>query len=239
MNPEWNPRMGVDTASEQCTAVRESFSGYLDGAVTGHEMRRIAAHLEACAECHKEFALWRSMQRALVQLRTTKVPGNMALKLRVAISQQKARQNRRWADVFAVRWENAFRPMLIQVSAGFAGTLVLIGGVLMLVGLFAAPVPVMAHDIPLGAMTAPHYLYSVANERPIVTGRDTTIVIEADINAAGQVYDYKVVSEPQSLEVQKQIAEQLMLGVFEPARVFGAPVAGRVIMTFAGISVRG
>jgi hypothetical protein len=102
----------------------------------------------------------------------------------------------------------------------------------------AAPEAVMAHDVPLGAMTAPHYLYSAANQRPIVTDRDTTIVVEAAINAEGQVYDYKFVSAPESPEVQKQVAEQLMLSVFEPARVFGAPVRGRVIVTFAGISVR-
>ena len=62
--------------------------------------------------------------------------------------------------------------------------------------------------------------------------------VEAAINAEGQVYDYKFVSAPESPEVQKQVAEQLMLSVFEPARVFGAPVRGRVIVTFAGISVR-
>ncbi len=238
MNLDLDLATGFEAEPESCLEVRESFSGYLDGAITGHEMRRVADHLEDCANCHKEFALWRSMQQALVALRATKVPGDMGLKLRVAISQQKARQNRRWADVFAVRWENAVRPMLIQISAGFAGTLVLVGSILMLVGLVAVPDSVMAHDVPLGAMTAPHYLYSVANERPIVTDHDTTIVVEAAVNSAGRVYDYKVVSGPLGADVEKQIAEQLMLGVFEPARVFGTPVRGRVVMTFAGISVR-
>jgi anti-sigma factor RsiW len=222
-----------------CQTTRASFSGYLDGAVSGNEMREIASHLDACPRCHAEFSSWRSMQQTLASLRTAKVPEDLGLKLRVAISREKARHDRRWADVLSVRWENAIRPMLIQVSAGFAGTVVLVGSILFLFGLFGAPEPVMANDIPLGAMTSPHYLYSAANERPIVTDQDTTVVVEAAVNSLGQVYDYKIVSGPQSSEVQKQVAEQLMLSVYEPARVFGTPVRGRVVVTFAGISVRG
>lgn len=224
---------------EYCESVRIFFSDYLDGAVSGHEMYDINAHLEACKGCKEEFASWREMQQTLGTLRAPKVPADMGLKLRVAISQVKAKQNSRWTDRFAVRWDNAFRPLLIQASAGFAGTIVLIGSIMLLLGMVAAPEAVMAHDVPLGAMTAPHYLYSVANERPILTDRDTTIVVEAAINGAGQVYNYKIVSAAETPEVQKQVAEQLMLSVYEPARVFGSPVRGRVIVTFAGISVRG
>jgi hypothetical protein len=225
--------------AEGCEGVRASFSDYLDGAVTGHAMYAINAHLEACPPCKEEFSSWRQMQQALSSLRAPRVPEDLSLKLRVAVSQMKARQQNRWIDRFAVCWENAIRPVLIQASAGVAGTIVLVGTMVLLLGMVAAPEAVMAHDVPLGDMTSPHYLYSAASERPIVTDRDTTIVIDAFVNARGQVYDYKIVSGPESTEVQHQVAEQLMLSVFEPARVFGAPVRGRVIITFAGISVRG
>jgi len=224
---------------EYCETVRASFSDYLDGAVSGREMYDINAHLEACAGCKDEFRSWREMQAALASLRTPKVPADMGLKLRVAISQLKAQQESRWTDRFALQWDNLFRPLLIQASAGFAGTIVLVGGIMLLLGMVAAPEAVLAHDVPLGAMTSPHYLYSAANERPIVTDRDTTIVVEAAVNAMGEVYDYKIVSGPENADVQKQVAEQLMLSVFEPARVFGSPARGRAIVTFAGISVRG
>ena len=45
-----------------CTSVRAGFSAYLDGSVSGVEMAAIAEHLEGCAECAQEFALWRSVQ---------------------------------------------------------------------------------------------------------------------------------------------------------------------------------
>ena len=226
-------------ASSDCVATRAAFSDYLDGAVSGHEMHAIATHFESCSDCTSEFATWRAMQMALSSLRTEKAPADLGLKLRVAISQQKAQRDVRWIDKFAVRWENAFRPMLIQVSAGLAGAVVLIGTIAYLLGVVAAPQPVLANDVPLEAITAPHYLYSAANPRPILTDRDTTIVVEAAVNDLGQVYDYRIVSEPESPEVQKQVAEQLMLSVFRPASVFGAPARGHIVLTFAGISVRG
>jgi hypothetical protein len=39
--------------------------------------------------------------------------------------------------------------------------------------------------------------------------------------------------------VQSQIVDQLVMSVFQPASVFGAPVRGRVVLTFSGVQVRG
>ena len=110
---------------------------------------------------------------------------------------------------------------------------------MLLLGMVAAPEPVMANDEPLGAMTVPHYLYSAAMPRAIVTNTDTAIIVEASVNDQGRVYDYKIVSGPEDSTVQAQVVDQLLLSVFEPARVFGAPVRGRVVLTFSGISVHG
>ena len=69
----------------------------------------------------------------------------------------------------SLKWENTVRPLLVQVSAGFAGSVVLVGGIMLLLGMVAAPEPVMANDEPLGAMTVPHYLYSAVNPHAITT----------------------------------------------------------------------
>ncbi len=161
------------------------------------------------------------------------------LKLRLAISHEHSKRKSNWLDTVSLKWENAVRPMLLQVSAGFAGAVVLVGGIALLLGMFAAPEPVMANDEPLGAMTAPHYLYSSVNPSAIVTDRDSVIVVEAYVDSQGKVYDYNLVSGPESAAVQNQIVNQLLTSVFEPASVFGAPVRGRVVLTFSGISVRG
>lgn len=222
-----------------CQSTRALFSGYLDGAVSGRQMQAVAAHLEGCAGCREEFESWRSVQSALTAVGPLKAPADLGLKLRVAISQESAKRRSRWQDRFSVRWENLVRPALLQVSAGLAGTIVLVGGLAMLVGAVAAPQAVMANDEPLGAMTAPRYSYSLVPALPIVTGQDTTLVVQAKINADGLVYDYTVLSGPQDAETMAQVRHQLVLQVYTPARVFNSPVSGEVLVTFAGVQVHG
>jgi hypothetical protein len=110
---------------------------------------------------------------------------------------------------------------------------------MLLLGMVAAPEPVMANDEPLGAITVPHYLYSAVSPHAIETSHDVPIVVEAYVNEEGRVYDYNIVSGPTDAAVQNQVVDQLVMSVFQPASVFGSPVRGRVVLTFAGVSVRG
>ena len=237
--------------SPQCSKAQNSFSAYLDGAVSGKQMRLIADHLDVCEGCREEFDGLRAMQRSLAMLGPAKAPADLAMRLRLAISHEAAEKRSSWRDRLELKWENTIRPFVVQVSAGAACSVALVGSIMIGLGLFAAPQPVMANDEPLGAMTAPHYLYSAVMPRPIVTNHDSAIIVEAlvndrgqvsfveaMVNDRGQVYDYKIVSGPEDAAVQSQVVDQLMLSVFEPAKVFGAPVRGRVVMTFSGISVQ-
>ncbi len=221
-----------------CNDIRSSFSSYLDGAVDGVQMRSIAEHLEQCSECRKEFESLRAMQSALATLGPARAPVNLGTRLRVAVSHEIAARNRNWRDTLSVKWENTILPWAVQISAGFACSVALVGTIMVGLGVFAAPPTVMANDEPLGAMTSPHYLYSAVMPRPIVTHRDSAIIVEALVNDQGRVYDYNIVSGPTDDAVRSQVLDQLLLSVFEPARVFGSPVRGRVVMTFSGISVQ-
>lgn len=224
---------------EPCTFVQNSFEAYLDGTLNGVEMRLFAAHLDACAGCTAEFATARNLQQLLGGVGPVKMPDNLGLKLRLAISHENARRKGYWLDVVTARWDNSVRPMVLRYSAGLASAVLLMGSITLLVGVVAAPQAVLANDEPLGALTAPHYLYSAASSQPVITPEDTTIVIQADIDAKGEVYDYKILSAPQDPSVEAQVRNELMLQHFEPARAFGEPIRGRVLITFAGASVRG
>lgn len=236
-----------------CDQIQSSFSAYLDGAVSGHEMQEIARHIEgytdaysgmhtlACQMCAREFAAWRQTQEALTRVGTAKPPADLNLKLRLAISRELARRNTSLLDRLSLRWDNAIRPVLMQVSAGVAATTVLVGGIMVLLGAVApaGSNPVLADDEPLSAITAPHYLYSTVTPGAIVTPQNTPIIVEAAVDSSGRVYDYSIVSGPQEDSVRAQVAAQLLGQVFQPASVFGLPVRGRVVITFSGISVRG
>ena len=220
-----------------CPQIQEMFSAYLDGAVSGREMQAVSNHLQECENCKSEFEAWRGVQQMLSSVGQLKAPDDLGLRLRLAISRESSRRQGHWWDAITTRWENILRPALLQASAGFAGSLVLVGSLAMLIGVVAAPESVMANDEPLGALTQPHYLYSAAHLEPVVTPEDSTIVIEADVNASGQVYDYHVVSGPTDSSTMSQVRDQLMVQVYEPAKAFGEPVRGRVLITFSGMSV--
>ena len=139
--------------SPQCSKVQSSFSAYLDGAVSGKQMQSIANHLEGCMGCREEFDALRAMQRSLVMLGSAKAPSDLAMRLRLAISHEAAAKKSTWRDTLALKWENTIRPLALQVSAGTACSVLLVGSIMVALGLFAAPQPVMANDEPLGAMT--------------------------------------------------------------------------------------
>jgi len=231
-----------------CTEVQACFSSYLDGAVSGHEMLEISRHIDGfegavgyvsgCEGCARELAAWRLTQNAVVALRPAKAPSDLALKLRLAISHEHARRESRLLDRLSLAWDNAVRPRLVQVSAGLAGS-VMLGSMVMLLGVVAEPQPVLANDEPLGAITAPHYLYSTFSPGATLTTPDAAIVVEASVDAAGRVYDFMIVSGPKDQAVRTKVAHQLLSSVFEPASAFGVPTRGRVVITFAGISVHG
>jgi anti-sigma factor RsiW len=221
-----------------CKAIRASFSEYLDGAVSGLRMQEIARHVERCRKCEHELMAWRVTQDALGAAGPVQAPADLALRLRVAISHEHARRNSRLWDRISLAWENAVRPILLQATGGLVGSVVLIGSIALLSAV-AAPTQVLANDEPLGALTAPHFLYSTASPVAILTENDTAVIVEASVDTHGRVYDYTIVAGPRNQGVRTQVANQLLGSVFQPASAFGVPVRGHVVLTFAGISVHG
>src|SRR5262249_34618731 len=224
----------------KCSSVGAQFSEYLDGALTGVAMQSVAAHLESCRKCSKEFERWRSAQRMLADLGPAKAPADLALRLRVAISQEKTNSPKQNLARWQVRWQNTVAPFLLQASAGFASAILLIGTVALLVGAVAAPESASAGDEPLGNASSPHFLYSnLAATTSSIGDRDNPVVVEAYVNGSGRVYDYAIVSGPNDAHTRSQIENQLLFSVFEPARFFGQPVRGLVVLSFSGVSVQG
>jgi anti-sigma factor RsiW len=223
----------------QCIKVREQFSEYLDGAVSGAAMHDIAAHLDVCSSCSEEFAQWRNTQSLVSSIGPAKVPSNLGLRLRVALSQQAANTAGERFARGRIRWQNTFRPLVWQITAGFASTVALMGAVGLLIGMFASPEPLLARDEPLGMATSPRFLYSSVEPAGGVLARDNPIVVQAFVNGEGRVYDYRIISGAADTKTRSQLADTLLFSVFSPAQAFGQPVRGTVLLSFAGVSVRG
>lgn len=224
---------------KKCGHVRDQFSAYLDGAVSGAAMHEIAAHLEICTGCAAEFAEWRDTQSLVSSIGPAKAPANLGLRLRVALSQEAANTAQEKLARGRVRWQNTFRPLVWQVTAGFASTVALLGAAGLLMGMFAYPGPALADDEPLGNASSPRFLYSVLEPAGEVADNNNPVVVQAFVNGEGRVYDYKILSGNADSKTRSQLEDTLSFSVFAPAQVFGQPVRGTVLLSFSGVSVPG
>ena len=224
-----------------CTAVQAGFTEYLDGRLNGHEMRRIAAHLRECYTCAREWESLRKVQSSLSELGPVPEPEDLLLRIRVAVSHERALARRSRREALALAWKNTVGPFLLQASAGFASAVLLLGTVVVLVGVFTQPDSAQAvKDEPLGMATSPHFLYlSSGAESQDISAVSAPVVVEAYINGQGEVYDYRIVSGPTDSATRSQVENLLLFSKFEPARFFGQPVRGLAVLSFSGVSVRG
>ena len=225
-----------------CSTMRVKFSEYLDGRMTGREMQRIAAHLERCPECAGEWRALRRNQAALASLGPVPEPDDLVLRVRVAVSRERARQSKSVFAGWELAWRNTVGPFLLQAAAGFASAVLLLGTVTVLVGMFTQPESAQAtKDVPLGDATAPRLLPPVdsAASADDISASTGPVVVEAYINSQGAVYDYRIVSGPTDATTRSHVENMLVQSRFEPARFFGQPVRGLAVLSFSGVSVRG
>jgi anti-sigma factor RsiW len=223
----------------KCADLREQFSDYLDGAVTGAAMQEIAAHLEVCSGCAAEFAQWRIAQSLISSIGPAKAPADLGLRLRVALSQESANTTQEKFARSRVRWQNTFAPLFWRVTAGFASTVALLGGVAVLIGMFSYPEPAQARDEPIGKVSSPRFLYTSLEPAGGVGDLEHPVVVQAFVNGEGRVYDYVIVSGNADAKTRSQLEDMLLFSVFAPAQVFDQPVRGTVVLSFAGVSVPG
>jgi predicted anti-sigma-YlaC factor YlaD len=222
-----------------CSHIQHQFSRYLDGDVPGTRMLEISRHLDSCADCATEFAAWQKSQALVSNLGPTKVPEDLALRLRVAISQESRNSTRERLGRFQSRWENTFQPFLLRAAAGFASAIFLVGTAAMLVGRFTSPEPVEAQDVPLQVSTAPRLLYSSFQPIDAIGAHNNPVVLQVFVDGHGRVYDYKVLSGQIDAKTRYSIENLLIFSVFTPAQSFDQPVRGTTLMSFSGISVKG
>src|ERR1700761_3911534 len=221
----------------ECLAAQSAFSSYLDGALSGVEMGRVADHLAGCAPCATEFDAWRAMQTALGDLGPAKPPARLQQRLRAALDIE--RDHGTHLPLFervALIWRTAVAPLAVQTAGGMLAAMLLLASVFRL---FGPGIEVQANDDGLAHLIGPRYLYSQVPPTAVETGRDVPVLIDAKVDTRGRVYDYTILDGPANPAVRRQVEQNLLTSVFTPATVFGVPVQGHVMLTYTGVSVRG
>jgi len=226
-------------ASVTCRQAQRQFSPYLDGVVTGAEMLALQDHLTECVPCQERYQQLRRTQQLLMSVARPKAPEDLALRLRVAISHERAQAARGPFAGWLVRLENALRAHMVPATAGFLSALIIFGIAMVY---FVAPSSLQAdNDVPLIMVNTAPQLQPSAFGMTLDTINADSLVVEAYVDANGRVQDYRILSDDteQAKEVLPQVKRMLIFTTFRPALSMGRPTASRAVLSFSKISVKG
>lgn len=214
---------------ESCSEIRTQFSDYIDGVCPKETIHSVRYHLAHCAPCAADLERYEALHMQLHRLSRQHVTPQLALRLRVQMSQE---LHRNFFQRLKVRLENVLRPVLIPSVAGVFGALICIG-----LSLGAGtPRPSNIPDVPLDLVTPPRV--QVLAPMNFDTGGQP-LVLETYVNAQGRVTSYKILSGPQSPGLMQRLDRMMYYSLFAPATTFGQPTSGRLVLSFRRITVRG
>jgi Putative zinc-finger len=230
-----------------CREAQRHLPGYLDGAIRARDRVLLREHLNTCHDCQQQLAGYRLLATHLANVKPVDAPAGLAAQIRAQASEVSspwAFVNRLWARALLVS-QNILEPLAVPAT----------GGVLTAVAVFMLVVQSMLVGMPLGRVEAddlPLNLVQPAELESLppfpVPGISRTegqpdsgpLLIEATLNAKGEVLFYKILSGPNDVAVQRQLDQVLLFSKFRPQLGFGRPMGGgRVLLSFSEVRVRG
>jgi hypothetical protein len=214
---------------ETCVEIRNHFSDYLDDLCAPEARKSIRYHLSFCEVCQERLEQWQSVREELHALPRRQVPPELALRLRVQMSQ---RLHKNLLPPLWVRLENALKPLLIPATGGVITAVICF---CLIMGSQVVPIT----DIPdvTVQLVTPARVQALA-PMDFNTG-DNSLVLVTQINAEGRVKGYRVLSGEHSPELMHRLDRMIYFSVFQPATMFGKPTDGEVVLSLRRITVRG
>lgn len=230
-----------------CREAQRLLPGYLDGGIRSRERATLRAHLDSCAGCREQLSRYSLLVAHLANVAPVEPPPELVTQIRVRVSQARspwAAVNRIWSRALLIS-QNILEPLAVPAT----------GGVLTAVAVFLLVVQSMLVGMPLGRVQAddlPLNLVQPAQLESLppfpVPGSGvsdgnidvTPLLIEATLNARGEVVIYRILSGPNDAAAQRQIDQVLLFSRFRPQLGFGRPMeGGRVLLSFSEVRVRG
>jgi len=229
-----------------CRQSERHLPGYLDGGISPRHHAMVREHLATCQDCQAQLERYRRLSVCLANVHAAVPPADLALRIRIRASQHvtpAARLRKAWSTA-SLTFENFLKPLAVPATGGILTALV----VFVLVAhniLVGVPVGIVPNDLPLN-LVQPARLESLAPfPLPGSSGSSEStgsapLLLEATLNAEGQVVSYRILAGPNDQAVQRQIDQVMMFSHFRPETSFGRPQAGgRVLLSFSEVRVHG
>lgn len=229
-----------------CREAQRYLPGYMDGAIRARERAHLREHLDSCGNCRRELERYRILASHLAKIEPIAAPADLAMQIRVRASRKRSAwtgMSELWARARLIS-QNILKPLAVPATGGVLTAIAVFVLVTqgMLVGM---PAGGGADDLPLN-LVQPAQLESLApfpvaniseTDNPASSG---ALLLEATLDARGQVVYYKILSGPNNAAVQRQIDQVLLFSRFRPQLGFGRPMGGgRVLLNFSEVHVRG
>ncbi len=214
---------------ESCVEIRNHFSDYLDDLCTPEARKSIRYHMSFCEVCREQLEEWHWVREELQALPRRQVPPEVALRLRVQVSQglHKNPLSGLW-----VRFENALKPLLIPATGG-----VLTAVICFCLFMGSNVVPITNDPDVSVQWATPARVQELA---PMdFNAGDNGLVLVTQINAVGRVKGYRVLSGQGSPELMQRLDRMIYFSIFQPATMFGKPTDGEEVLSLRRITVRG
>jgi hypothetical protein len=214
---------------ENCVEIRSHFSNYLDGVCDRETRRSVRYHLDHCVSCRAELDLSYAVQADLRALPVARVPRETALRLRVALSQHLHRNLLGRVVMFV---ENAIKPLMFPASAGVL-TAVLCFGLIM----GSSFVPMASPPDEPAAVSTPPRVRALGPMNFSTDEQAVELVMHVD--DMGRVTYYQVLSGEDSPALMQRLDRMMYSSYFQPAKMYGKPTDGQVVLSLRRITVRG
>ena len=231
----------------KCDEAARYLPGYLDGAIPARKHAPLREHLSSCADCRSELESYRLMSNCMATVDPAIPPADLAVRIRVQASHIDSAwlSLGRLASSARLTFKNILEPLAVPATGGFLTALAVFVLVVQNILVGVPTTGVVPNDLPLD-LVQPAKLESLAPfPMPGIVSAEGhpdsgPLLLDATVNAQGQVVFYKILSGPNNSAVQHQIDQVLLFSKFRPELSFGLPMAGgHVFLSFSEVHVHG
>lgn len=226
----------ADFRETECETVQLNLSAFIDSMADAEQSAMVDRHVSECEACRRQLQSFISVRNLLCRTHEPEVPQDLALEVRVRLSRE--RNPNHWVRL-ETRLANMVKPLAIPAVSGIMLTVfffgVILGGLLpgstVMATVRRSEAPMSNLYNPVRTTDPTMMRFAVSDNRSL----DEPLMIETDIDPNGKAFDFRIISGPQSPEINRWVKELLYFAEFRPATAFGRPVDSKIILSFVAV----